>query len=136
MPWQRLQSVFPNLTVDHLLLGLDLAAFAEALLPQGQRAGEGQVDVRVEALRVVHRQAAHFQHPVKDPLQVKQRDIGGLAALLKEDSYCSQKTQEESTMNNVERLKNYQNRNAATIEALYRAVLQDRARRENSHETA
>ena len=39
-------------------------------------------------------------------------------------------------MNNVERLKNYQNRNAATIEALYRAVLQDRARRENSHETA
>ena len=35
------------------------------------------------------------------------------------------KTQEESTMNNVERLKNYQNRNAATIEALYRAVLQD-----------
>lgn len=31
-------------------------------------------------------------------------------------------------MNNVERLKNYQNRNAATIEALYRAVLQDRAR--------
>lgn len=39
-------------------------------------------------------------------------------------------------MNNVERLKNYQNRNAATIEALYRAVLQDRARRGNSHETA
>lgn len=39
-------------------------------------------------------------------------------------------------MNNVERLKNYQNRNAATIETLYRAVLQDRARRENSHETA
>lgn len=35
-------------------------------------------------------------------------------------------------MNNVERLKNYQNRNAA----LYGAVLQDRARRENSHETA
>lgn len=33
-------------------------------------------------------------------------------------------------MNNVDRLKNYQNRNAATIEALYRAVLQDRARRE------
>nr|DAE22835.1 MAG TPA: hypothetical protein [Siphoviridae sp. ct2hZ16] len=27
-------------------------------------------------------------------------------------------------MNNVERLKNYQNRNAATIESLYRAVLQ------------
>ena len=39
-------------------------------------------------------------------------------------------------MNNVERLKNYQNRNAETIEALYRAVLQDRARRKNSHETA
>ena len=37
-------------------------------------------------------------------------------------------------MNNVERLKNYQNRNAATIEALYRAVLQDRARREADHE--
>lgn len=27
-------------------------------------------------------------------------------------------------MNNVERPKNYQNRNAATIESLYRAVLQ------------
>ena len=40
----------------------------------------------LEALRVVHGQAAHFQHPMKDPLQVKQRDIGGLAALLKEDS--------------------------------------------------
>lgn len=39
-------------------------------------------------------------------------------------------------MNNMERLKNYQNRNAETIEALYRAVLQDRARRENSHEIA
>lgn len=37
-------------------------------------------------------------------------------------------------MNNVERLKNYQNRNAATTEALYRAVLQDRARRESDHE--
>lgn len=37
-------------------------------------------------------------------------------------------------MNNVERLKNYQNRNAANIEALYRAVLQDRARREEDHE--
>lgn len=37
-------------------------------------------------------------------------------------------------MNNVERLKNYQNRNAATIEALYRAVLQNRARREADHE--
>lgn len=35
-------------------------------------------------------------------------------------------------MNNVERLKNYQNRNAATIEALYRAVLQDRARRKTA----
>ena len=89
---QGLQGVDPCLRVNRLLLGLDLAAFAEALLPQGQRAGEGQVDVRVEALRVVHGQAAHFQHPVKDPLQVKQRDIGGLAALLKEDSYCSQST--------------------------------------------
>lgn len=39
-------------------------------------------------------------------------------------------------MNNVERLKDYQNRNQKTIEALYRAVLQDRARRQNSHETA
>ena len=39
-------------------------------------------------------------------------------------------------MNNEERQKNYQTRNAATIEALYRAVLQDRARRENGHETA
>ena len=29
---QRLQSVFPNLTVDHLLFGLDLAAFAQTLL--------------------------------------------------------------------------------------------------------
>lgn len=37
-------------------------------------------------------------------------------------------------MNNVERLKNYQNRNAETIEALYRAVLQDRARRGTDHE--
>lgn len=37
-------------------------------------------------------------------------------------------------MNNVERLKNYQNRNAAIIEALYRTVLQDRARREEDHE--
>lgn len=37
-------------------------------------------------------------------------------------------------MNNVERLKNYQNRNAATIEALYLAVLQDRARRKADHE--
>ena len=37
-------------------------------------------------------------------------------------------------MNNVERLKNYQNRNEATIEALYRAVLQDRARRQADHE--
>jgi len=37
-------------------------------------------------------------------------------------------------MNNVERLKNYRNRNAATIEALYHAVLQDRARREADHE--
>lgn len=33
-------------------------------------------------------------------------------------------------MNNVD----YQNRNAATIEALYRAVLQDRARREADYE--
>lgn len=37
-------------------------------------------------------------------------------------------------MNNVERLKDYQNRNQKTIEALYRAVLQDRARREADHE--
>jgi len=37
-------------------------------------------------------------------------------------------------MNNVERLKNYQTRNAATIEAMYRAALQDRARREADHE--
>lgn len=37
-------------------------------------------------------------------------------------------------MNNVERLKNYQTSNAATIEAMYRAVLQDRARREADHE--
>lgn len=39
-------------------------------------------------------------------------------------------------MNNVEHLKNYQTRNAATIEAMYRAVLQDRARREADHEEA
>ena len=37
-------------------------------------------------------------------------------------------------MNNVERLKNYQNRNAATIEAMYCAVLQDRAKRGADHE--
>ena len=37
-------------------------------------------------------------------------------------------------MNNVDRLKDYQNRNAAPMEALYRAVLQDRARREADHE--
>ncbi len=37
-------------------------------------------------------------------------------------------------MNNVERLKNYQNRDLTTIKALYRAVLQDRARKEADHE--
>ena len=57
---QRLQGVFPGFAVDGLLLGLDLAALAQAFLPQRQRAGERKIDVRVIALRIIDRQIADF----------------------------------------------------------------------------
>ena len=89
---QRLQGIDPALRVDALLLRLDLTALAEAFLPQRQRAGKGEVDMRVEPLRIVHRQVAHFKHPMEYALQIQQRNVGGLTALFKEDSYCSQST--------------------------------------------
>ena len=84
------QRVLPGFVIRGFLLGFDLAAFTQAFLPQSQRAGKGQVNMRVEALGVPYRQAAALEGTVHYPLQVQQRNVGGPAPLFKPDSHPGQ----------------------------------------------